>query len=80
VGWIQARTPWLPGAGDPFLIPILLLAQDVKIAAELGATVGLDAPLTRLVRDRWALARDRVGYAADNTGAIKAWTDDLKES
>lgn len=57
-----------------------LLAKDVKIAAELGATVGLDAPLTRLVRDRWALACDRVGYTADNTEAIKAWADDLKES
>lgn len=50
-----------------------LLAKDVKIAADLGAAVHLDAPLTRLVSERWALARDALGYTADNSEAIKAW-------
>lgn len=54
-----------------------LLAKDVKIAADLGAAVGLDAPLTRLVSDRLALARDRLGAARDNSEAILAWDTDL---
>lgn len=54
-----------------------LLAKDVKIAADLGEAVRLDAPLSRLIRERWALARDRLGYTADNTEAIKAWMDEL---
>lgn len=54
-----------------------LLAKDVKIAAELGETVKLDAPLSRLIRDRWALARDRLGYGADHTEAINGWLDDI---
>lgn len=54
-----------------------LLAKDVKIAADLGAAVQLDAPVTRLVSERWLLARDRLGAARDNTEAILAWDDDL---
>ena len=54
-----------------------LLAKDVKIAADLGAAVNLDAPLLRLVSDRWAQARDAIGYGADNTEAIKSWDTDL---
>ncbi len=54
-----------------------LLAKDVNIAAELGESVRLDAPLSRLIRDRWALARERVGYSADHTEAIKGWADDI---
>lgn len=54
-----------------------LLAKDVKIAADLAEAVKLDAPVARLVRDRWAQARERVGYGADNTEAIKGWDDDL---
>ncbi len=54
-----------------------LLAKDVKIAADLGNAVRLDAPLTRLVSDRWLLARDRLGAARDNTEAILAWDHDL---
>jgi len=54
-----------------------LLAKDAKIAADLGEAVSLDAPLSRLVRDRWAKARDRIGYDADNTEAIKGWNEDL---
>jgi 3-hydroxyisobutyrate dehydrogenase len=54
-----------------------LLAKDVKIAADLGETVKLDAPLSRLIRERWALASDRLGYGADHSEAIKVWTDDI---
>jgi 3-hydroxyisobutyrate dehydrogenase len=54
-----------------------LLAKDVRIAAELGEAVHLDAPLTRLIRARWALARERVGQGADHTEAIKGWMDDM---
>lgn len=52
-----------------------LLAKDVKIAEGLGQAVGLDAPLLRLVNERWALAQQRIGYDADNTEAIKGWQD-----
>jgi 3-hydroxyisobutyrate dehydrogenase len=54
-----------------------LLAKDVKIAAELGRTVRLDAPLTQLVSARWQLARERLGAARDNSEAIHAWQDEL---
>ncbi len=54
-----------------------LLAKDVKIAADLGVAVRLDAPVTRLVSERWLLARDRLGATRDNTEAILAWDHDL---
>lgn len=54
-----------------------LLAKDVKIAEGLGKAVGLDAPLLRLVNERWTLACERIGYDADNTEAIKGWQDEL---
>jgi 3-hydroxyisobutyrate dehydrogenase len=54
-----------------------LLAKDVKIAEGLGQAVNLDAPLLRLVNERWALACERIGYDADNSEAIKGWQDDL---
>jgi 3-hydroxyisobutyrate dehydrogenase len=54
-----------------------LLAKDVKIAEGLGQAVGLDAPLLRLVNERWALAQQRIGYDADNSEAIKGWQDSL---
>ncbi|MGH8148395.1 MAG: NAD(P)-dependent oxidoreductase [Steroidobacteraceae bacterium] len=54
-----------------------LLAKDVRIAADLGVAVGLDAPLTRLVSERLTLARDRLGAARDNSEAILAWDTDL---
>ena len=41
-----------------------LMAKDVKIAADLGEVVGLDAPVSRLVRERWASAHDKLGAAA----------------
>jgi 3-hydroxyisobutyrate dehydrogenase len=54
-----------------------LMAKDVKIAADLGEAVGLDAPLSRLIRDRWAHARDRLGATRDTSEAILSWKDDL---
>ncbi len=54
-----------------------LLAKDVRIAADLGEAVKLDAPVSRLVRERWALARDRLGATKDNSAAILGWEDDI---
>jgi 3-hydroxyisobutyrate dehydrogenase len=54
-----------------------LFAKDIKIAADLADAVHLDAPVARLVRDRWAVARDRLGPATDLSGAVPAWDDDL---
>ena len=56
-----------------------LLAKDVKIAADLGRAVKLDAPMTRLVSDRYARARDQLGAARDNSEAILSWDDPLQE-
>jgi 3-hydroxyisobutyrate dehydrogenase len=56
-----------------------LMAKDVKIAADLGEAVKLDAPLSRLIRERWAIARDRLGAAGDTSAAILSWKDNLPE-
>jgi len=56
-----------------------LMAKDVRIAADLGEAVGLDAPVSRLLRARWAEARDRLGAARDTSEAILSWKDDLPE-
>ncbi|HXQ25718.1 MAG TPA: NAD(P)-dependent oxidoreductase [Candidatus Acidoferrales bacterium] len=56
-----------------------LMAKDVKIAADLGEAVRLDAPLSRLIRERWAAARDRLGATSDTSSAILGWKDDLPE-
>jgi 3-hydroxyisobutyrate dehydrogenase len=50
-----------------------LLAKDVKIAADLAHDVKLDAPLVKLISQRFDDARDTLGYARDHTEAIKAW-------
>jgi 3-hydroxyisobutyrate dehydrogenase len=56
-----------------------LMAKDVKIAADLGEAVALDAPVSRLVRERWAAARDKLGAARDTSEAILGWKDDLRD-
>ena len=56
-----------------------LLAKDVKIAADLGEAVNLDAPVLRLICDRWALARERLGATRDMSEAILGWKEDLHE-
>ncbi len=55
-----------------------LMAKDVKIAADLGEAVHLDAPISRLIRERWAVARDRLGATRDTSEALLAWNDELK--
>ena len=54
-----------------------LLAKDVKIASDLGKAVGIDAPVSRLVTERLAQARDELGATKDNSVAILAWDKDL---
>ena len=56
-----------------------LMAKDVKIAADLGEAVRLDAPVSRLIRDRWALARERLGATRDTSEALLGWKDNLRE-
>ncbi len=50
-----------------------LLAKDLRIAADLMRELDFDAPLVRLVSARFDQARDALGYASDNSEAIKAW-------
>jgi 3-hydroxyisobutyrate dehydrogenase len=54
-----------------------LMAKDVGIAASLGKSVGLDAPVSRLVSERLNMARDKLGPTRDNSAAILAWGEDL---
>lgn len=54
-----------------------LMTKDVTIAADLGEQVGLDAPISRLVRERFIQARDKVGAGRDNSACILAWDEDL---
>jgi 3-hydroxyisobutyrate dehydrogenase len=54
-----------------------LLAKDVRIASDLGEAMKVDAPLTRLVKQRWADAREELGATRDNTEAFKAWDKSL---
>jgi 3-hydroxyisobutyrate dehydrogenase len=56
-----------------------LLAKDVRIAADLGRAMRLDAPLSRLISDRYALATDRLGAARDNSEAMLGWQDELAD-
>ena len=53
-----------------------LMTKDVTIAADLGEQVGLDAPISRLVRERFTYARDKVGAGRDNSACILAWDED----
>lgn len=57
-----------------------LLTKDVRIADTLGRSVGLDAPVLRLVRERWELANSVLGDRADHSEAIRSWATDRKES
>jgi 3-hydroxyisobutyrate dehydrogenase len=54
-----------------------LMTKDVAIAADLGEQVGLDAPISRLARDRFTYARDKVGAGRDNSAVILALDEDL---
>jgi 3-hydroxyisobutyrate dehydrogenase len=50
-----------------------LLAKDVKIAADLAAQLGADAPIVRLVCEMWGEARDRIGPDCDHSRAAAYW-------
>lgn len=50
-----------------------LLNKDVGIAASMGEKLGLDAPLSILVRDRYRAAVGELGFASDNSEALKGW-------
>ena len=56
-----------------------LLAKDVGIAAALGEELGVDAPLTRLTRERWNLARERIGAERDHSAALLGWFGPLEQ-
>jgi len=50
-----------------------LFTKDLKIAADLGDTKKVNAPLTHLVHDRMKEARDAVGGHGDHTTAFPYW-------
>ncbi len=54
-----------------------LMTKDVAIAADLGEQVGLDAPISRLARERFTYARDKLGAGKDNSAVILAIDEDL---
>ena len=55
-----------------------LMAKDVKTAADLGRALGVDAPISALLSQRWALALERLGPTRDFSAAALSWneTDD----
>jgi 3-hydroxyisobutyrate dehydrogenase len=52
-----------------------LMAKDIKIAADLGEDLAVEAPISRLVRDRFLAARDELGAGKDNSAVIQAWDE-----
>jgi 3-hydroxyisobutyrate dehydrogenase len=50
-----------------------LMTKDVKIAGDLGESIDVDAPLSRLTRDMWSDALTALGATEDFTSAIKRW-------
>ena len=50
-----------------------LMAKDVKTAGDLAEDVGIDAPMTRLVRQLWGDASEDLGPDSDFTGTIRHW-------
>jgi 3-hydroxyisobutyrate dehydrogenase len=52
-----------------------LLAKDIGIAADLAVDVGVDAPLSRLLKKRWAEAVAKGGPAVDHSAAILYWEE-----
>lgn len=50
-----------------------LLAKDVGIAAGLGEHLAVDAPVSRLVHQRWQQARAALGDGVDQSRALLAW-------
>jgi 3-hydroxyisobutyrate dehydrogenase len=56
-----------------------LLAKDVLTAERLAEQVRIDAPVVRLISERWVFARDQLGAARDNSEAILSWDRSLDE-
>jgi len=54
-----------------------LFAKDIKIAAGLSEAADLDAPVLRLVCDRFLSARDQMGADRDHTETIVLWNKKL---
>jgi 3-hydroxyisobutyrate dehydrogenase len=54
-----------------------LLTKDVRIAEGLARAVELDAPVSRLVKERWEAANSALGEGSDHSEAIKSWDKDL---
>jgi 3-hydroxyisobutyrate dehydrogenase len=50
-----------------------LLAKDVAIAAELAEVVGVEAPVSRLLRQLWADAVADQGPEVDHSAALRHW-------
>ena len=50
-----------------------LLAKDVGIAADLGASLAADAPVVQLVRRLWEEGCGEVGAEQDNSAIVKRW-------
>ncbi len=50
-----------------------LLAKDVGIAADLGASVEAEAPVVQLVRRLWQEGCEEVGAGEDNSAIVKRW-------
>lgn len=57
-----------------------LLAKDARIAADLSEALSTKAPLSRLVRERLAFARDRLGPQRDTSEAYLAFLSEQDES
>jgi 3-hydroxyisobutyrate dehydrogenase len=55
-----------------------LIAKDVRIAADLGDEIGLDLPVFRLSRERFASAREQQGATADSSRAFVAFAADAR--
>jgi 3-hydroxyisobutyrate dehydrogenase-like beta-hydroxyacid dehydrogenase len=53
-------------------------AESLAEAILIAKRFGLDAPVSRLIRERWAAARDQLGPTRDNSEAIKSWDADLQ--
>jgi 3-hydroxyisobutyrate dehydrogenase len=52
-----------------------LLAKDIGIAADLAAGLGIHAPLSALLKQRWAETLSKSGPAVDHTAAIRYWDE-----
>jgi len=50
-----------------------LLAKDVGIAADLAQAIGVDAPVCRLLAQRWADAAAALGGGVDHSAALRHW-------